>query len=260
MALAAGPGDGLRLEREHGEIIGKPPSRRHRIEPGGELGILRGDAGRIAPLVPVVVGASRGAELAVFGFEMGRVVAERDERRGADRDRVGTERQRLGHVGAGADAARHDELHLAVHTELLQRAHGGADGRQNRYADVLDEHFLRGGRTALHAVEHDHVGAGLHRERSVVVGPRGADLHVDRLLPVGDLAQLPDLDLQVVGAGPIGMTAGGALVDALRSVRILATRAEIFWPSSMPPPPGLAPWPMTISMASALRRWSGFMP
>ena len=42
--------------------------------------------------------------------------------------------------------------------------------------------------------------------------------------------------------------------------RIAATRAEIFWPSSIPPPPGLAPWPMTTSMASQRRRSSGFMP
>ena len=42
--------------------------------------------------------------------------------------------------------------------------------------------------------------------------------------------------------------------------RISATRSEIFWPSRMPPPPGLAPWPTTISMASARRRSSGFIP
>ncbi len=36
------------------------------------------------------------------------------------------------------------------------------------------------------------------------------------------------------------------------SVRISATRSEIFWPSSMPPPPGLAPWPTTTSMAVRL--------
>ena len=63
---------------------------------------------------------------------------------------------------------------------------------------------------------HDDVGAGLHRERHVVVGPRAADLDVDRLFPVGDLAQLQDLDFEIVGAGPVGMTAGRALVDALR--------------------------------------------
>ena len=94
----------------------------------------------------------------------------------------------------------------------------GADGGERRDAGVLDEHLLRGGGAALHAVEHDHVGAGLDRERGVEVGPRGADLDVDRLLPVGDLAQLADLDLEVVGPGPVRVAAGAALVDPLRQV------------------------------------------
>ena len=44
------------------------------------------------------------------------------------------------------------------------------------------------------------------------------DLDEDRLLPVGDLAQLADLDLEVVRTGPVGMAAGAALVDALGQV------------------------------------------
>ena len=36
--------------------------------------------------------------------------------------------------------------------------------------------------------------------------------------------------------------------------RMAATRSEILWPSSIPPPPGLAPWPITISIASQRRR------
>ena len=79
---------------------------------------------------------------------------------------------------------------------------------------MLDEHLLGGGGAALHAVDHHHVGAGVHGELHVVVGPGGADLDVDRLLPVGDLAQFVDLDGQVVGAGPVGVPAGRALVDA----------------------------------------------
>ncbi len=82
--------------------------------------------------------------------------------------------------------------------------------------DMLDEHFLGGGGAALHAVQHHHVGAGLDRERRVVERPRGADLDIDRLLPVGDLAQLLDLDLEIVGAGPVGMAASRALIDTLR--------------------------------------------
>jgi hypothetical protein len=147
-----------------------------------------------------------------------RVVAHGDQRRGADRDRVGAEGQRLRDVGAGPDPAGHDQLHLPVHTELLERVHGQPDGRQRRDADVLDEDVLCRRRPSLHAVHDDDVGARLDRELDVVVRAGGADLDEDRLLPVGDLAQLADLDLEVVGPGPIGMAAGTALVDPLRQV------------------------------------------
>jgi len=81
---------------------------------------------------------------------------------------------------------------------------------------MLDEHFLGRRRAALHTVEHNHVGAGLHRQLDVVVRPAGADLDVDRFLPVGDLADLGNLDRQVVRAGPVRVPAGAALVDADR--------------------------------------------
>ena len=81
---------------------------------------------------------------------------------------------------------------------------------------MLDEHVLRRRGAALHAVEHDGVGPGLDGQRDIVIGPRGADLDVDRLFPIGDLAQLLDLDFEIVRPGPVGMAAGRALVDALR--------------------------------------------
>ena len=79
---------------------------------------------------------------------------------------------------------------------------------------MLDEHVLRRGGAALHAVEHHHVGAGLGCQRGVVIGARGTDLDVDRLLPIGDLAQFFDLDREVVRPGPVRVAAGGALIDA----------------------------------------------
>ncbi len=102
-----------------------------------------------------------------------------------------------------------------MHAEFLQRLHGLRHRRQCRYADVLDEHFLRRRRAALHAVDDDDVGSRVHRELHVVVRAGGADLDVDRLLPVGDLPQLVDFDRQVVGTGPVGMPARRTLVDAL---------------------------------------------
>ena len=83
---------------------------------------------------------------------------------------------------------------------------------------MLDEHVLRRRGPALHPVDDDHVRAGLHRELDVVVRPRRADLDEDRLLPVRDLPQLADLDLEVVRPRPVGMAAGAALVDPLRQV------------------------------------------
>src|SRR5207249_12260385 len=49
----------------------------------------------------------------------------------------------------------------------------------------------------------------------IVARARGPDFHVDRLLPIGDLAQLLDFDGQIVRPRPVGMAAGAALVDTL---------------------------------------------
>jgi hypothetical protein len=125
---------------------------------------------------------------------------------------------------------------------------------------MLDEHVLRGGGAALHPVHHHHVRARLHGQRRVVVGPRAADLDVDRLLPVGDLAQLEDLDLEVVGPRPVRVPAGRPLVDPLGQVAHLGHAVADLLAEQHPAPPGFAPCPTTISMASARRRSSGFIP
>ena len=112
-----------------------------------------------------------------------------------------------------------------------------AHGRQRGDAGVLDEHVLGGGGAALHAVDHHDVGAGGHGQLHVVVDAGGADLDVDRDRPVGGLAELLDLDAQVVGADPVGVPAGRALVDARRERRAWPPPGRsTFWPSSRPPP------------------------
>ena len=73
--------------------------------------------------------------------------------------------------------------------------HGRADRRERGKADILDEDFLRCRGAALHPVDHDHVRARFDRERHIVIGPARADLDVDWLLPIRELAQLLDLDL-----------------------------------------------------------------
>ena len=201
---------------KHGEIVGELAASHHRIEPLRQRFVLGGDAGGIAALMPVVVGAGLSAELAVLVLEMRIVVADGDERCGTDRHRIGAERETLGDIGAGAHAARNDELDLAVHAKILQRPNRGRNGRKCRDADMLDEYFLRCRRTALHAVKHDRVGAGFYRERNVILRTRCANLDVDRLLPIGNFPQLEQLDLEVIRPGPVRMPGSRTLVDALR--------------------------------------------
>ena len=144
-----------------------------------------------------------------------RIASERDQRRLSDRHGVGAHGQRLCHVRTGADTARDDKLNLADHLHLFQRFHRLAQSGQGWYPGMLDEHLLSRRGPALHAVDHDDVGAALDGQLDVVEDARSAYLDVDRDLPVGDLAQLGDLDREIVATGPVGMSARGTLIDAL---------------------------------------------
>ena len=125
---------------------------------------------------------------------------------------------------------------------------------------MLDENFLRCRRAALHAINHDDVGTGLHSQRRVVIGPRATNFHIDGFFPIGDFAKLVDLDFEIIWSGPVRVPAGRALVDTLGQAAHLRHPVRNFLPQNIPPPPGFAPCPTTTSMASALRRSSGFMP
>ena len=80
---------------------------------------------------------------------------------------------------------------------------------------MLDENVLGRCGAALHAIEDNHIGACFDAEWHIILRPRRAELAVDRLLPVSDFSNFLDLDGEIVGAGPIGMAAGTALVNAL---------------------------------------------
>ena len=95
-----------------------------------------------------------------------------------------------------------------MHVEILQGSHSFRYGGDGGNPHVLDEHVLGCSGAALHAVDHHGIGAGLDCQGCVVEGSGGAYLDEDRNLPVDDLAQLVDLDLEVVGTGPIGVAAG----------------------------------------------------
>ena len=68
----------------------------------------------------------------------------------------------------------------------------------------------------MHAVDDDHICTCFDTQRRVIVRASGADFDVDRLLPRCDLTQFLNLDGQIIGAGPVRMSASGPLVDALR--------------------------------------------
>ena len=143
----------------------------------------------------------------------------------------------------------------AVEADVFEGGPGLADGRQGRDAGVFLEQLGRGAGAPFHAVDDDHVGARLGRQADVVEDARGPHLDEDRHLVVGRLAQLFDLDDQVVGAEEVGMPAGRALIDAGREGRAAGrSRRRPSSPAASPPVPGLAPWPIVSSIASAWRR------
>src|SRR5258708_17725142 len=213
MRLAAGSRQRLRLERQHRQVVAHAPRPLLDDEPLLEHGILRRDADWTAPGVAMMAITWCGTERVVVRLVDRSVAVDGDERRGADRDGVGAHRQRLGDVCARADAARDHELHLAVHVELQKRFDGLAKRRQGRNAGMLDEDVLGGAGAALHAVEDDNIGSRYDRQGDIVFRSRRTDLDVNGLLPIGDLAQLLNLDLEVIRAGPVGMAACAPLVD-----------------------------------------------
>ena len=79
------------------------------------------------------------------------------------------------------------------------------------YEDVL----CRGG-PALHPVDDNDVRPRFHGQRSIVVWPSRAALHVNRFFPSRYFTQLLYLDRQIVGPRPIGMPASRSLIDSFR--------------------------------------------
>ena len=143
-----------------------------------------------------------------------RIAAQRNQHALTDSHSICAHGQRLGHIGPGADTARDDELHLADHVQVFQRVHRLAQRCQRGDAHVLNETSLCRCGTALHAVDHHHIGTGMHRQLDVVECTGCAHFDVNRFFPIGDLTQLVDLDGQVIRSGPVGLAASGALVYA----------------------------------------------
>ena len=119
----------------------------------------------------------------------------------------------LGHVAAVADAAGDHQVDLVGQADVLQRAPRLGDRRHQRDPGLLGRGVRAGAGAALGAVEVDDVRAALGRHPHVVIDARGAQLELDRDLVVGGLADLLDLQRQVVGAQPVGVPRRRALVD-----------------------------------------------
>jgi len=96
--------------------------------------------------------------------------------------------------------------------------------------------------------------------RVAAIHTRRTNLHVDRLCQSVISRQLLDLDLEIVRAGPVGCGTPSAIHTSVERVRHRATRGLHFLSQQHAAAARLAPWPMTISMASALRTSSGLNP
>src|SRR5262249_37649964 len=142
-----------------------------------QLGILGGHAHRTAPRVAVVAVAGLDPDRPLV-VSLGDVfvAVERDHRRSADRHGVGAQRQRLGHVRTGPDAAGVDQADLSGLAHVVEGLARLADGGDAWDPRLLGGDVGAGARRAFHAVEVDAVWAGLGRHPDVVVDPRRPEL------------------------------------------------------------------------------------
>ena len=101
-----------------------------------------------------------------------------------------------------------------MHAKFLQSLNRRPDAGKRGLANVFNEDLLRGRCAALHAVHHNHIGAGFHRQCGIVIGSRPADFYVDGNPPIGNFAQFSNFNFKVIRASPVWMAAGGALVNA----------------------------------------------
>src|SRR5258708_562267 len=215
VCLAARPREHLRLERERVQEVVDALGGLVDPKALAQFRVLRGDADRAAAGVAVVAPPGPDAHPALVVRDSGDllVAVERHQRRMADRHRLGAERQALGDVGAVADAAGHDQVYLVDQPDILERPAGFRDRGHQRDAGLLRRDVRPGPGAALGAVEVDGVGPALGGHPDVVVDPRRAELELDRHLVVGRLADLLDLQRQVVRPQPLRMTRRAAPVD-----------------------------------------------
>ncbi len=245
VALAARSRQCRHLHVHHLQVVANPAGRRFGVQSLFEVLVLSGNPHRAQSGLAVVTAAGCRPQLSVVVLHIDPalrsvvvtpvVATQGDQRRLADRDRIGPQGQCLGDIRSGANATGNDQSHIFDHVHLFERFDRLRQCRQCGDAGVFDEDLLSRRGASLHAVDHHHVGTRLDRQLDVIHDPRGSHLDVDRLLPIGDLSQLLDLDRQVIGPGPVRMPAGRPLVDPLgQSSHARHTRTDLL-PQQHPP-------------------------
>ena len=113
------------------------------------------------------------------------------------------------------------KLYFAIQSAIFEGGACLAYRRQRGYAGMLLQDGRRGAGSSLHAIHHHHVGAGLGGKLDVIEGPARAQLHEDRHLAIGCLAQLFNLDHHIVGPEHVRVPGRTALVDAYGQIALV---------------------------------------
>ena len=260
-----------RLHRERGQVfgletvdVGLPACARHhlgfdgegvqevvdplrrfvRIEAAAQHRVLGCHPHRAPAGVAVVAMARLDPDLGfVVRFRNVLIAVERHQDGVSDRDCIRSEGERLRDVPAVADAARIHEGDLAPLAEVVDGPAGLADRRHARNAGLLRREVGAGAGAALHAVDVDGVRIALDRHAHVVVHARRPQLELDGDLPVRRLADLDDLQGEVVGTEPIRVAGRRTLIDAGGKAPHLRHLVGHLLPHEMPAEPHLASLP-----------------
>ena len=193
--------------------------------------------------MPIIIGARCGAQCLILGLPFGIIIAQRNQSGGSDGNSICPQRHGFGDIRAIANSARDDQLNFSVHPQILQRFYRRANAGQSGQADMFDKHILRGRCATLHPVNHHNICPRFHSKRCIKIRAGCAYLYVNRYFPLGNLAQFDQLDFKIVGAGPIRVPAGRALIDALWQIAHIGHAVRYFLAQKHSATAGFCPLP-----------------
>src|SRR5579863_4820856 len=211
VALATGSRKHLYLHRHRVDEVGDTVGGLVDIQAFHQFGVLRSDAHGTAPgMAGVWLCAER---VVIFDVE-GTVTVESNQSASTDRNGIRSQRQRFGSIHAAAYAAGNNQLHHTVHADFAQSSFCLDDGGQCWDAGMIHQDIRRSSRAALGSIQHDDVNARFDRQFYIIGHTRCANFDVNRDFPVGGFSQFFDFGNHIVGACPVGMAHGAALIDA----------------------------------------------